>query len=49
MESLNLTLKADNELATSNKYQIDGNMTIKHMQIKLTEDGEIEMSKEEML
>lgn len=52
MESLNLTLKPDNELAGDNsvaKPMFYNGMTIKHMQIKINEEGEIEMSKEEML
>lgn len=52
MESLNLTLKPDNELAGSNpvaQAMIDNGMTVKHMKININQDGEIEMSKEEML
>ena len=38
---LNLTLKPDSEFLAD--------MTIKHLKIRYTDDGEIEMSKEEML
>ena len=43
MEQLNLTLKGDN----SNTF--NGNASGKHFIVKISDEGEIEMSKEEML
>ena len=41
-----MTLKPDED---AGKEMFDHNMTIKNMQVKISDDGEIEMSKEEML
>ena len=47
MESLNLTLKPD-EVSFENQLA-NGDLTIKHIKIKINDEGEIEMSKEEMM
>ena len=43
MEQLNLTLKGDNS------NTLKGDVSGKHFIVKISDEGEIEMSKEEML